>query len=54
MYVYLLVLGGDPSEGMPENMFQAFHVIAQKLIVLSFMLATLHQTIAIKKLLKSK
>ena len=48
LYVRLLLFGGNPAEGMPEGLFQAKHVISQKLIVLTIMFATLHQTIGIK------
>ena len=51
VYIYILVYGGDPSEGMPEKMYLSYHVVPQKLIVLSFMLATLQQTIGIKHVL---
>ena len=47
LYVRLLLFGGNPAEGMPEGMFQAKHVISQKLIVLTIMIATLHQSIGI-------
>lgn len=52
MYVNLLLSGEDPSVGMPEKMYQAKHVVSQKLIALSIMIATLHQTIGIEKYLK--
>ena len=52
MYVRLLLFGGDPSEGMPEDMFQTHHVVSQKLIALTIMCATLHQTIGIEKYFK--
>ena len=52
-YIYILIYGGDPSEGMPDKMYLAYHVVPQKLIVLSFMLATLQQTVGIKNVLMS-
>lgn len=48
LYVRLLLFGGNPSQGMPDGMYQAKHVVSQKLIVLTIMIATLHQTIGIK------
>ena len=48
LYVRLLIFGGNPSQGMPDGMYQAKHVVSQKLIVLTIMIATLHQTIGIK------
>ena len=48
LYVRLLLFGGNPGEGMPDGMYQAKHVVSQKLIVLTIMIATLHQTIGIK------
>ena len=48
LYVRLLLFGGNPGDGMPDGMYQAKHVVSQKLIVLTVMIATLHQTLGIK------
>ena len=52
LYVRLLLFGGNPAEGMPEGMFQSKHVISQKLIVLTIMAATLHQSFGIRNYYK--
>ena len=52
LYVRLLMFGGDPSIGMPDGYYQTQHVVSQKLIVLSILIATLHQTIGIEKYLE--
>tara|TARA_A100001011_G_C14275319_1_gene828929 strand:- start:920 stop:1606 length:687 start_codon:yes stop_codon:yes gene_type:complete len=52
-YVRLLIFGGDPSIGMPEGYYQSNHVLSQKLIVFTILIATLHQTVGIKKFLNN-
>ena len=52
LYVRLLLFGGNPAEGMPEGMYQSKHVISQKLIVLTIMIATLHQSFGINNYYK--
>ena len=52
-YVRLLIFGGDPSIGMPEGYYQSNHVVSQKLIVITILIATLHQTFGIKKYLNN-
>jgi len=53
-YVRLLIFGGDPSIGMPKGYYQSNHVLSQKLIVFTILIATLHQTLGIKKFLNNK
>ena len=53
-YVRLLIFGGDPSIGMPKGYYQSNHVLSQKLIVLTILIATLHQTLGIRKFLNDK
>ena len=53
LYVQLLLFGGNSGEGMPEGMYQAKHVVSQKLIVLTIMFSTLHQTVGIEKYYKN-
>lgn len=52
IYVNLLLSGEDPSIGMPYKLYQSKHVVSQKIIAITIMIATLHQTIGIEKYFK--